>query len=215
MRGIVMSRKSKALQFVNEGYNINVTGRHVQVTDAMKDYAMEKVSKIDRFSQRIIDVNITMDIQKLEHRVDIVLKVDHIKIKAQAITDNMYASIDKATDKISEQLRRYKNKIQEHHVKGVKDIDMNVNVLRSPTHDEEVNRDIEEENERRLYDNYRPHEIVDRETIPLKVLTYGEAIMKMELSGDVFLIFRSEEDRKLKVIYRRSDRNFGVIEVES
>ena len=44
--------------------------------------------------------------------------------------------------------------------------------------------------------------------------TQEEAIMKMELSEDNFLIFRSEEDTKLKVIYRRSDGNFGVIELE-
>ncbi len=39
--------------------------------------------------------------------------------------------------------------------------------------------------------------------------------MKMDLSGDAFLIFRSEEDRKIKVIYRRDDGDYGVIEVES
>lgn len=212
-----MSRKTKALQFVDEGYNISVTGRHVQVTDAMKDYAMEKISKIERFSQRIIDVIVTMDIQKLEHRVDIVLKVDHIKIKAQASSDNMYASIDKSVDKITEQLRRYKSKIQDHQAKGVKVIDMNVNVVRAPSSDEifDVNLDIDEENERRLYEKYRPHIVEEHETRPLKILTQDEAIMKMELSGDVFLIFRSEEDNKLKIIYRRNDGNYGIIELEA
>jgi putative sigma-54 modulation protein len=48
----------------------------------------------------------------------------------------------------------------------------------------------------------------------MKTLTQNEAIIKMELSGDQFLIFRSEEDRKLKVIYRRSDDHYGIIAVE-
>lgn len=60
-----MNRKEKALEFVNEGYNIQVTGRHVEVTDSMKDYAMEKLSKLDRFSDQIIDVNVIMEIQNL------------------------------------------------------------------------------------------------------------------------------------------------------
>ncbi len=48
-----MSRKTKALEFVGEGLNFNITGRHIQITDAIKSYAMEKVSKIERFSNRI------------------------------------------------------------------------------------------------------------------------------------------------------------------
>lgn len=211
-----MNRKAKAAEFLEVGYNITVTGRHVQITDAMKDYAMEKVAKIERFSHRIIDVIVTMDIQKLDHRVDIVLKVDHTKIKSTAITPDMYASIDKAVDKIQTQLRRYKTKLQDHQAKGRAVVDMSVNVVRHAREDElvELNDEIENETRRRLVDKYQPHVIESREVHALKTLSDGEAIMKMELSGDVFLIFRSEEDRKLKVIYRRDDGNYGIISPE-
>lgn len=209
-----MNRKSKALEFIDEGYNIKITGRHLEVTDSMKDYAMEKLSKIEKFSNRIIDVNVIMDIQKLEHRVEIIIKVGHIKITSQATSNDMYASIDKAIAKLESQLRRYKNKIQDHHAKkGLAAIDMKVNVIRRPTAEEE----LEEEEELGLEskkEGYYPHEIVTQETIPLKTLTFDEAIMKMDLSGDVFLIFKSEEDQKLKVIYRRKDENYGIIEPE-
>jgi len=209
-----MSHKSKAAEFVGEGYKIHVTGRNVLVTDSMKTYAIEKVSKIERFSTRIIDVVVTMDIQKLEHRVDIVLKVDHIKIKSQALSNDMYASIDKAVEKIERQLRRYKTKLQEHQNKRLSITDMNVNVMRLPREIEveDVNDEIEEENRRQLISEYRPHEIVSQETRPLKMLTEEEAIMKMELSEDAFLIFIAEVDQKLKVIYRRKDGDYGIIE---
>lgn len=212
-----MNRKSKEAAFLAEGYNINVKGRHVMVTDAMKDYAMEKVSKIERLSHRIIDVTVTMDVQKLEHRVDIILLVDNIKIKSSASTDNMYASIDKAVDKLEAQLRRYKTKILDHQAKGVAAIDLNVNVLRASPVDEvvEVNEEIEDETRKRLMDKYAPHSIVSREKSVLKTLSDGEAIMKMDLSGDSFLIYIGEDTRKLKVIYRREDGDFGVIETES
>lgn len=209
-----MSRKSKAAEFLDEVYNITVTGRNVMVTQSMKDYAIEKVSKIERFSDRIIDVVVTMDVQKLDHRVDIVLKVDHTKIKSQASSEDMYLSIDRAVKKIEAQLIRYKSKLKDHHAKGVSTIDMNVNVLRSASEEEvvDVNIDIEDENRRRLLDKYHPHQIVKREITPLKTLTDGEAIMKMDLSGDAFLIFRGEDNQRLKVIYRRSNGDFGVIE---
>lgn len=212
-----MSRKSKAAEFIQEEYSVNVTGRNVQVTDAMKAYALEKISKIERFSIRIIDIAVTMDVQKLDHRVDIVLKVDHIKIKSHANTIDMYASIDKAVDKIQSQLRKYRDRIKEHQAKHISTIDMNVNVL-PRSKEEEFDEDftkVNGESESRLLDQYRPHHIVKKETKPLKTLTYSEAVMKMELSDDAFLIFRNEEDMKLKVIYRRNDGDFGIIEPEA
>lgn len=211
-----MSNKTNP-ELSTEGYNITISGRHVLVTESMKDYALEKLSKIEKFSPRMIDVMVTMDIQKLEHRVDIVLHFNNIKIKSHAATGDMYASIDLAVDKLENQIRRYKNKIQDYHFKALKEVDMNVNVIRAHVKDElsEVNDEIDEENEKSLLEKYRPHHVVAKEKRPLKTLSLDEAIMKMELSSDVFLVYRSEEDQKLKVIYRRNDGDFGVIEPES
>lgn len=209
-----MSRKAKALEFVNEGYDIAITGRNVLVTDAMRDYAMEKIAKIERISPRVVNVTVTMDIQRFEQRVDIVAKINNLKVKSHAVTDNMYASIDKAVDKLEAQLRKYKTKIQNHHARGVKSIDINVNVIQAHLDDEvaDVNSDIDEETNRNEVDLYRPHTIVAQEKRDLKHLTFDEAIMKMELSQDVFLVFISEEDQKVKIIYRRKDGNYGVID---
>ncbi len=211
-----MSRKAKAAEFENEEYCIHVTGRHVLVTDAMKDYAIEKISKIEKITDRIIEVQVTMDIQKLEHRVDIDMKVYHLKIRSSATSDDMYVSIDKAVDKLETQLLKYKDKLQDYREKANANVDVNVSVLR-PSRDEdllEINEDIEEENLRSVEQKYLPHRIVALETKKLHTLTYSEAIVKMELSGDTFLLFRCEEDRQLKVIYRRSDGNYGIIEPE-
>lgn len=212
-----MTNKTKAAQFVNESWDIIVTGRNVLVTDAMKNYAMEKVARIEKFMPRIVDVSVTMDIQKLEHRVDIIVKVNNFKIKSHAATDDMYASIDKAVSKLEAQLLRYKKKIQDHHARGVKSVEMNVNVIRPHLDDDlnEVNYEIEDETIRKDIGKYLPHKIVAQEKKSLKYLTYDEAIMKMELSGDPFLVFRSEEDRKIRIIYRRKDSNYGIIEPEA
>lgn len=207
-----MSRKAVAAKFVNDVYDISITGRNVLVTDTMKDYAIEKISKIDRFHNRVIDVHVTMDIQKLEHRVDIMMSADQIKIKSSASSENMYASIDKAVDRLQTQLRRYKDRIRNHHIKRVDTVDMNVNILeRIPDELAEVNDDIDSLNSD---STMVAPKIVARETRFLKTLDQGEAVMKMALSGDVFMVYRSEEDQKLKVIYRRKDGNFGIIEPE-
>lgn len=211
-----MKGKAKAAEFQGDGYKVHVTGRHVNVTEAMKAYAVEKISKIERFSQRILDVVVTMDVQKLDHRIDIIMKVDHIKIKSHASSTDMYVSIDKAVVRLEKQLNRYKQRINEHNAKGLSVIDLKVNVLKRPEEEDllDVNLDIEDENQRRIASQFKPHEVVSNETRPLKMLTLDEAVMKMELSGDVFLIYRGQEDNKLKVIYRRKDDNFGIIQVE-
>lgn len=195
-------------------YDITFVGRNVDVTESMKNYAIEKIAKIDRFSDRIIDVAVKMDIQKLQHRVDLTMKVDHVVIKSSAITGDMYASIDQAVSKLQAQLIKYRKRIQQHNAKKLSVVDMKVNVVRASDEDE-INDAIEEQNASKLLDDYKLHEVVSVETAPLKTLNLSEAIMKMELSEDVFMIFRSEEDMKLKVIYRRKDRDFGIIEVDS
>lgn len=208
-----MNRKAKALEFIDEEYTINVVGRNVLVTEAMKDYAIEKISKVERFTNRIIDVLISMDIQKNDHIVDILLKINDTKIKSQAITLDMYASIDKAVDKILNQVRRYKDRLDDHHTKGIKPVEVNVNIIQREA--EDFNHEIESENQNQLYEKYLPHKVVSTEKRYLPTLDREQAILKLDLSGDVFLIYRCQEDLKLKAIYRRKDNNFAIIEIES
>jgi putative sigma-54 modulation protein len=206
-----MNRKAKALEFSEAGYNIQITGRHVQITDSMKDYAIDKISKIERFLNRIIDVNVIMDIQRMNHIVEIILKAGNTKILSKASTTDMYVSIDQAVDKLEKQILRYKSKLQDHHAKGHAILNMPVSVISSQEIEEDLG--IEDEVDQ-VQDSkrFKPHRVVKQETLPLKILTYDEAVMKMELSGDPFIVFKNEEDQKLKIIYRREDDNYGIIE---
>lgn len=191
-------------------YNISITGRHVQVTDAMKAYAFDKISKLDRIAPRIIDVNVVMDIQKLNHRVDIVMKYAHTMIKSTASTTDMYVSIDQAIHRLQARLKRYLTRLHEHHAKNYAIVEVPEKVY--PMLDlDEINESIEQETERELKTELVPHHIVRTEKQPLKILTDGEAIMKMDLSMQPIMVFRGEEDQKIRVIYRRDDGNYGII----
>jgi len=205
--------KSKNMK--KEEYNIIITGRHVYVTDAMKDYAREKLDKLEHFSNTSSDVSVVMDIQKLEHRVGIVLNSGYLKIKVHASSNDMYISIDKAVDRLQRKITKYKEKIQHHQAKSLSVVDMNVNVIRRSAIDTEIaNKQIDEANRAALEEEYHRGRIVDQEQRPLKILTEEEAIMKMELSGDAFRLYRDEYTNKLRVIYRRQDEDYGIIEVE-
>ncbi len=196
-------------------YNIHISGRHIQVTEAMKQHAFDKLSKIERFHNRIMDVQVTMDIQKVEHSVTIIVKFEHFKIKSHAASTDMYVSIDQAVDKLQRQLHRWKDKLQEHHNKKLSAIDLKVNVVQRPYDDlAEINQEIEFAEKRAMEKQLLPGHVIGEKTISLKHLLTDEAIMKMELSGDHFLVYRAEEDRKIRVMYRREDGNYGIIHAE-
>lgn len=212
-----MAEKTKAEvkeKFTHKDYPIQVIGRNVDITEPMKAYAIDKLTRIDRFGGRVIDAFIIMDTQKLMHTVDFLINVNNNVIKVSGRTDNMYASIDQAIARLEAKLRRYMKRLHEHNAKGLAEIDVNVNVIERISPVDDINDQIEEENLRQVEEDLRPHRIVSKEKKRLKTLNQEEAIMKMELSEEHFLVYRSEEDQKLKVIYRRDDGNYGVIEAE-
>jgi putative sigma-54 modulation protein len=205
----------KATKFDNEGYNISVLGKHFQITDAINNYVFEKLAKVEKIADQIVDVIVTLDAQKLEFSCSIWMNFIHFHIKAHAGTDNMYSAIDKATDRIITLIRKYKTKLQSRRFKDLSFVDIHVNVI-GPLSDnlKAINEDIEAENARKELEKYSLHQIVAKETMKLKTLTQDEALIKMEIGDDPFLIFRSEEDQKMKVIYRRPDQNYGIVQVQ-
>lgn len=199
----------------HQGYRVSIVAKHFQITDAIESYVREKLGRIEHVADRIIDVVVTLDTQKLEHSCSILMNFVHFHIKVHASTDTIYSAIDKAVDRIIRLIRKYKTKLQSRRFKDLTSVDIHVNVI-EPLKDnlKEINDEIEAENAHREEDRYKLHQIVAKETIPLKTLTQDEAVMKMEFSGEHFLVFRGQEDQKLKVIYRRNDQNYGVIQVQ-
>lgn len=197
----------------DQEFEIHVVGRNVEVTEAMKRYAAEKVAKMERFSHDILEAWVTMDIQKLEQRVSIVIKVGHTMIKVAKASENMYASVDMAIAKLQQKLNKYRSRLKEHHARPLSTVDMTVNVL---AEDEltDINDEIEEETIRQVEEALSPPEVVSREIYPLHTLTAAEAAMKFDLGGDPFMVYRSEEDQKLKVMYQLQDHQVGILEPE-
>lgn len=197
------------------GYNVSIVGKHFQITDAIRNYVFEKLNRVERITDQIIDVIVTLDAQKLEHSCSILMNFVHFHIKVHAGTDNMYSAIDKCTDRLIKLIRKYKSKLQSHRFKDLTTVDIHVNVI-GPLQDDlkMINDDIEAETARRKAESMMLHPIVAKETMKLKTLTQDEAVIKMEITGEPFLIYRSEEDQKIRVIYRRKDENYGLVQIQ-
>jgi putative sigma-54 modulation protein len=202
-------------RFAHEEYPIHVIGRHLHVTDAMKAYAVDKMTaKLKRYGARVVDATVTMDIQWIVHVVDFLIDVNNIKIKVSGKSENMYNSVDQAIDRLDAKLSKYLRRIHEHRAVPIPALEMAVQVIERIEPIDEINDQIEEENQKKAEVSLKPHSVVSQEKCELKTLTQEEAIMKMELSNDAFLLYVNEVDRKIKVIYRRSDGNYGIIDTQ-
>ncbi|CZF78370.1 MULTISPECIES: ribosome hibernation promoting factor [Grimontia] len=93
---------------------INLTGHHVEVTDALRDYVTTKFDKLERFFDHINNVHVVLNVEKLQQIAEATLHVNNGEIHAKADSENMYAAIDSLTDKLIKQLTKHKEKMNHH-----------------------------------------------------------------------------------------------------
>jgi putative sigma-54 modulation protein len=93
---------------------INISGHHVEVSQAMKDYVQSKVEKLERHFDNITNVQVTLTVEKLVQKAEATLHASGAELHANADDDNMYAAIDGLTDKLDRQLLKHKEKMTNH-----------------------------------------------------------------------------------------------------
>ena len=98
--------------------NIVVTGRHVEVTSALKKYAEEKIGKFDRYLSNITEAVVTLSVQKRMHKVDVLIKASGNMLQADATTEELYSAIDEVVEKLDRQVKKLKGKLTDHRKGG-------------------------------------------------------------------------------------------------
>lgn len=199
-------------KFLGEEYPIHVIGRHIDVSDSMKSYALEKLMRVEKFGGRIIEALIVIDLQRGMHMIDYIITLNDKKFLASGRDRDMYAAIDQAADHLKSKLSRYHKALHDFNREK---IGWAVHPTSSKRIEplEDVNDQIEEETLSQIESDFRPHPVTKREKGELKILSEQEAIWKMESQGETCLVYKGEEDQKIKVIYRLFDGNYGITEL--
>jgi len=93
---------------------VSVTGRHVEVTEAMKQHVEDKIGKIKRHFDHVTDVHVILTVEKLEQKAEATVQISGAKLFADDVQADMYAAIDNMVDKLDRQIIKHKEKVQAH-----------------------------------------------------------------------------------------------------
>jgi putative sigma-54 modulation protein len=104
--------------------NLQLTGHHVEITAAIRDYVTSKLERVSRHFDHVIDVAVIMTVEKLDKKIEANVHLSGKDIHVQCHNEDMYAAIDGLIDKLDRQIIRHKEKFESgRHAPGIKRIE--------------------------------------------------------------------------------------------
>jgi putative sigma-54 modulation protein len=94
---------------------LNITGHHVEITPALKDYINNKLNRLERHFDNLTDINCILSVEKLQHKAEAKINVRGGTLFAESVSEDMYAAIDGLIDKLDRQIKKHKEKLTNHH----------------------------------------------------------------------------------------------------
>ena len=95
--------------------NLQISGHHLEVTPAIRDYVTNKLERVTRHFDHVIDVNVILSVEKLKQKAEVTVHVRGKDIFVESDDADLYAAIDSLVDKLDRQVQKYKQKTQDHH----------------------------------------------------------------------------------------------------
>lgn len=93
---------------------ISVTGRHIEVTESLKDYVETKFEKLERHFDNVTDVHVILTVEKLNQKADATVQISGAILFAEDTQEDMYVAIDNLVDKLDRQIIKHKEKTGSH-----------------------------------------------------------------------------------------------------
>lgn len=174
-----------------------ISGRHLEVTEPIREYAEKKIGRIKKHFDNILEVDITLSARSTKgephHEADVLVFVNGSRIKATAEDRDLYAAIDEVCDILEAQITKHKEKLRDnrhsHRPKGS---------IKPST---EV--DVEDKDTKK---------IISTKVSSPKVMSVEEAILQMEALETDFYAFMNHETEQLNLVYKRKDGDYGHVE---
>ncbi|MDO7787946.1 ribosome hibernation-promoting factor, HPF/YfiA family [Desulforamulus aquiferis] len=169
---------------------VQVRGKNIQVTPALRDYVEKRLGKLDRFLDNLGEAQATLVVEGDAQKIEVTIPVNGMLLRGEEATGDMYSSIDLVVEKIERQISRYKGKLNRRAGKVLAD-----NGAADKFEDETP-------------------KVIKTKRFAIKPMPMDEAIMQMNMLGHDFFVFSNAESEQVNVIYKRKDGNYGLIEPE-
>ena len=177
---------------------LQVKGRNLEVSDAIDDYAREKIRKLERQLHDAARVEVELAVERnpsiaASHVAEATVWTKGPVLRARESSHDMRASIDQLADKLERQIKRYREKRR-----------------RRPGRSDGASREAAPA----AVGETEPR-IVKMKRYPVNPMTPEEAVLQLELIGHDFFFFRNAESSELNVVYRRREGGYGLIEPQA
>jgi len=185
---------------------LRVSGKNIDIGDALRHHIVEKINAVTaKHFDGKVGGHVTLTPEGSGFRADCTLHLaSGMTLQADSVAHEVYASFDRAAERIEKRLRRYKQKLRDHHANGVSVVPessamMAAYVIEAPSDEHEETQE------------FNPL-IIAESTKQLKSLSVSAAVTELDFTGAPVLVFRHAGNGRVNVIYRRRDNNIGWID---
>ena len=170
---------------------IIITTKNFNASDALKETIEKKLGKLGKYFSDEINANVKLSSEGSRDKIEATISNTGTIFRAEEAGNDIYDSIDRIVDKLSNQMSRFKTKLQRKH-KDNKDV-----FFAELPEIDETEKEID---------------IVRTKKFQLEPMNAEEAIMQMELLGHNFFVFLDMETDSVNVVYRRKNNSYGLLE---
>ncbi|MDN5331213.1 MAG: putative sigma-54 modulation protein [Tepidanaerobacteraceae bacterium] len=173
---------------------VSVSGKNIEVTPALREYAEKKIGKLSRHFNYLnndnLEAQVTFHVEKGRHIVEVTIPVNDIILRGEEETQDMYSSIDLVVEKLERQIEKFKTRLTKA-----------------------LRRESQKESGLTLDEQAEDEElkVVKVKRFAVKPMNVDEAVLQMNLLGHNFFVFTNAETDEINVVYRRKDGNYGLI----
>ena len=171
---------------------VKIRGNKIDITDSMKDYVKEKLSKLDKYSLDEFEATVLVKVRNYTQKVEVTIPLKTLILRAEEEAEDFYSAVDLVINKLERQIRKNKTKLKKKEKGGIKEFNMD-SIL-----------DIPEEKT----------DEIKRKKIEIKPMNLEEAILQMELLGHNFYMYKDSDLDSIALVYKRKNGGYGVIETE-
>lgn len=178
---------------------VSVTFRNMESRETVRQYALEKISKLKKYLDTPIEANAVLIVEKHRHIADVNLIANRVTMNAREETEDMFSAIDRVVEKLERQVLKHKEKIKKHKVNSS---------------DAQVNNRLEGYGPGNLAEA-AGRKLIKSKKLQAKPMSIDEAADQLELLRHDFYIFTNSVSRNLNIIYRLKDGSYGLIEPQA